>query len=123
MLVRIFAKVLRIFRVVDYDLNVRRVVAHPRDEDIQKNEMVIVKSGNIQKWACFKCPGGCGQTISLSLNPKRSPRWSVAVDWFGLPSVHPSVHQTNECGCHFWVKSGRIEWCPGGKPLCGNRER
>ncbi len=116
MLVKILAKVLRKLRIIDFDLIVDKVELHPEDDRVRSMELVLVKNGDIQKWACFKCPGGCGQVISLSLNSKRRPSWSVVLDWLGRPTVHPSVHQLNECGCHFWIKSGRIEWCPSGKP-------
>jgi len=73
-------------------------------------------TSGVDKWACLNCPGGCGKTINLALNPTRRPRWSVETDIWQQPTVQPSVHQLNECGCHFWIKSGRIEWCKGGRP-------
>ncbi|WCM86070.1 DUF6527 family protein [Acidovorax sp. NCPPB 3859] len=59
----------------------------------------------------MSCPGGCGVQISLSLNPDRRPRWSVEKDFWGRPTVSPSIHQHRSCSCHFWVKKGLIEWC------------
>ncbi|WP_254658596.1 DUF6527 family protein [Phaeobacter inhibens] len=79
-------------------------------------QLTLVKSGDIKKWACLRCPGGCGEVISLSLNPNQRPRWLVSEDFWLRPTIHPSVHQKNECGCHFWIKKGRITWCRGGRP-------
>lgn len=113
---RIFAHALRKFGVVDFDLLVRRAETFPADEAIRSGEVVFVIDGGIQKWACLKCPGGCGTTIPLSLSPTRRPRWSIVADWLQRPTVKPSVHQQNACGCHFWIRRGRIEWCEGGRP-------
>lgn len=85
--------------------------AHPEPERLTAGRLVIVRSGSLDKWGCFRCPGGCGEKLQLSLSQQRRPRWSIAVDWFGRPSVSPSIRQTNACRCHFWIKKGRVEWC------------
>ena len=87
------------------------VMQHPTPEEIERGEISLVTTPKIQKWACFKCPGGCGETISLSLSQKRRPRWKVSFDWLERPSVHPSVRQQNQCRCHFWIKKGIVRWC------------
>ncbi|MEM9374626.1 MAG: DUF6527 family protein [Pseudomonadota bacterium] len=80
------------------------------------NEFILVRPDGVSKWAAFPCPGGCGQRIELSLNPNRRPYWRVSLDWWRRPTITPSVHQQNSCGCHFWVKEGRVDWCKGGRP-------
>lgn len=85
--------------------------AHPDLERLRSGCLVIVRSGSLDKWVCFRCPGGCGEKLQLSLSQQRRPRWSISVDWFGRPSISPSIRQTNACRCHFWVKGGRVEWC------------
>jgi hypothetical protein len=113
---RIFiAKFLRSLRVIHFDLLSRSTERHPVDNEIAAGEVVVVESDGVRKWACLKCPGGCGAKIALSLNPERRPRWQIARDWFGRPSITPSVHQLNACGCHFWIRAGRVDWCPGGR--------
>jgi hypothetical protein len=77
--------------------------------------MLVVQDGVLQKWACLRCPGGCGERIQLSLNEKRRPRWSVTIDALGRPSVSPSVNVLNDCRCHFWIKRGGIDWV-GARP-------
>lgn len=84
---------------------------HPSMDELSDGRLYIVRDGNIDKWACLRCPGGCGQKIQLSLNQKRRPRWTAHLDWLGRPTVSPSVHQTNECRCHFWLRKGRVDWC------------
>jgi len=63
------------------------------------------------KWACLRCPGGCGEILLLSLNPTGRPRWTAAIDWLGRPTVQPSVKQLDGCRCHFWIRCGMVEWC------------
>ena len=110
------ARFLRSVGLLRADLVIRTVNRMPIDSEIQVGELVLVKNGDVQKWACLKCPGGCGQEISLSLNPERRPRWSVSGDWFGRPNVEPSIHQTNACRCHFWIRRGQVDWCADGGP-------
>ena len=85
--------------------------SHPTPEEIAPSEIVIVGDRKYRKWACFRCPGGCGEVILLSLNTSQRPSWKVVLDWLRRPTLYPSVRQLNECNCHFWVRKGLIEWC------------
>lgn len=82
--------------------------ARPPDHTI-----VVVRQAGHEKWACFLCPGECGVKIMLSLAKQRNPHWTVESDWLERPTVHPSVWQQNDCGCHFWVRDGQVVWCGG----------
>ncbi|WP_019998662.1 DUF6527 family protein [Aureimonas ureilytica] len=113
---RIIAKTLKRFGLLDFDLLSKAVDSFPGAGQVASGDLVHVVDGGIEKWACLLCPGGCGAAIPLSLNKQRRPRWTVRFDWFQRPSIEPSVHQLNACGCHFWVRGGRIEWCKDGMP-------
>lgn len=89
----------------------RIMTRYPATSDLPIGSLVLVKDGGLKKWVCFQCPGGCGEKIQLSLNPKKRPRWSIGLDWLSRPTIEPSVRQLNRCKCHFWVKKGRVEWC------------
>lgn len=115
----LIAKTFRWLGLIEFDLLSRKSEIYPGEEQVVPGELVFVVDAGIEKWACFKCPGGCGTTIPLSLSPKRRPRWAVALDWFQRPTVKPSVHQKNDCGCHFWITKGRIDWCKDGRPSTG----
>lgn len=110
----IIAFILRFFGYLKFDLLAETTSSFPSGE-IPRQKLLVVRDGHLDKWACLSCPGGCGKTINLSLNPARRPRWNVETDFWQLPTVHPSVHQINDCGCHFWIKNGRIEWCADGQ--------
>jgi len=83
----------------------------PGREELNSGEIVIVGPLERPKWLTFPCPSGCGEPLLLSLNKERRPRWSIQCDWLGRPSISPSVHRTDGCRCHFWLRKGRVEWC------------
>jgi hypothetical protein len=116
------ARLLRKVGWLDFDLVAVKHRDFPDPGALKVDEMVVVVDAKIRKWACLRCPGGCGAPISLSLNPQRRPRWAVITDFWWRPTVSPSVHQLNACGCHFWIKGGVIEWCPGGRPAPTSRQ-
>ncbi|OYV32711.1 MAG: hypothetical protein B7Z80_26130 [Rhodospirillales bacterium 20-64-7] len=107
-------RVLQTLGLFRADLSSRVTDRMPLDSDVKEGELVIVENNGLQKWACLKCPGGCGLKIALSLNFERRPRWRVCRDWIGRPSIEPSIHQKNACQCHFWIRRGQIQWCPDG---------
>lgn len=116
----IIAKLLRQLGLIEFDLLTQTTSTFPADEGLPPGKLFVVRDGQFDKWACLACPGGCGRTINLSLNPTRRPRWAVIADYWRRPSVLPSVHQQNEYGCHFWIKNGCIDWCPDGRPVRPN---
>lgn len=109
-------RLLRRAGLLQADLLASTREAHPEVSELKPGELVVVEDAGITKWACLTCPGGCGASISLPLNPMRRPRWRVRTDSRSRPTVEPSVHQTNDCGCHFWIRKGMVEWCRGGQP-------
>ncbi|WP_290948985.1 DUF6527 family protein [Hyphomonas sp.] len=97
------------------DFLVKRQTRFPEVPPQNAHELILVEDSGVRKWACFQCPGGCGKAISLSLNPHQRPRWGITIDFWQRPSLSPSVHQKNSCGCHFWVKRGQVQWCKDGR--------
>jgi uncharacterized protein DUF6527 len=90
---------------------------HPSTQELVESDFVIVRSGGVTKWACFRCPCGCGEKIALSLVTQRRPSWRVFTDWLKRPTVEPSVWQRAGCYSHFWIRKGAVQWCPGsGQP-------
>ena len=113
---RTIALTLRFFGLLKFDRLAGLSSKYPSTGELPEMDVVVVRDGDVAKWACLTCPGGCGKMIALSLNPTRRPKWQVTLDFWNRPTLKPSVHQLNECGCHFWITKGKIEWCPGGRP-------
>ena len=62
-------------------------------------------------WAAvMACPGGCGQMLHMNLLPDVHPVWRLTEHADGSASLFPSVWLRNGCGCHFFVRHGRIDW-------------
>lgn len=59
----------------------------------------------------MRCPCGCGDTIELLVIREATPRWDIAVNDDGRPSLSPSVWRQTGCRSHFWVRHGRVYWC------------
>jgi hypothetical protein len=106
-------------RIRQPDFVVKRVAVHPASKSVKSGVVVIVGEHGLQKWACFQCPGGCGEVIKLSLNSKKRPCWTAEVDGLERVTVNPSVRQLNTCGCHFWIREGNVNWC-GDSPITQN---
>lgn len=102
-------------------MTVRVMDHHPGLNDLVPGVLVVVEGGGKQKWACFQCPGGCGNRFQLSLNPSQRPHWKVKSDWLGRPTIYPSIHQKDACQAHFWIKAGDIEWCADSGHQSSNR--
>lgn len=97
------------------------VTDNPAPGTLPRGQLVVV-GGNTWKWAYLLCPCGCGETIMLSLSPARRPSWKVKVDMLGRPTVYPSIHQTEGCRSHFWLRIGIIQWCSD-SPFISQRSR
>jgi Family of unknown function (DUF6527) len=88
---------------------------HPTLDQVPDGQIVVVRGLEHHKWACLRCPGGCGNRLQLSLSPSRRPRWSIAADWLNRPSIEPSILQAGACGVHFWIERGNVRWCADSK--------
>jgi hypothetical protein len=58
----------------------------------------------------MRCPCGCGCHIELLVIREAAPRWDLATDRQGLPTLKPSVWLQTGCRSHFWLRHGRIQW-------------
>jgi Family of unknown function (DUF6527) len=99
-------------RIKKPQFHARYADKHPSIADLAADDLVIVRSGLYTKWACFRCPCGCGEKIALSLDKDRRPSWRVSADWLRRPTIDPSVRQLDRCFSHFWIKGGQVHWCP-----------
>jgi hypothetical protein len=76
-----------------------------------KRNLVLVRDGK-EDWSVgFICPCGCNRTIELLLVNDAKPRWDLAVDVKGRPTLTPSVWLNDGCRSHFWVRCGKVIWC------------
>lgn len=106
------------------DLILCMVANHPTPEAMKPGILYVVGGKGFMKWAYFRCPARPDELIQLSLQPNRRPRWQVAADSWGRPTITPSVRQLEGSYAHFWVRNGQVDWCAdtGQPPLFKNQE-
>lgn len=110
-------RVLVFLRIIEKPAFVAKYApTQPSRDSLVDGVVTVVRHDQHEKWACFRCPGCCGEKIMLNLSAKRLPRWRILKDWLFRPTLEPSIWQQNECGCHFWIRSGQVQWCSGGEP-------
>lgn len=102
---------LEILRIVPRaDFACRIATSHPRTDELRPGRMVVVRDPR-DKWLCFECPCGCGETTKFPLNQERRPQWRLNVDRLNRPTVSPSIRQTSGCRSHYWIRQGCVDWC------------
>jgi len=83
-----------------------RCISHA-DVPKRLNPRRIYAVGSGPDWAMLRCPCGQGHDLTIDI----ATRWRLGT---GKPSLYPSVWDQSDRGCHFWLRSGRVEWCPKG---------
>lgn len=95
----------------------------PRNNEINSKDFIKVVYHNKPIWALFRCPCGCDNVISLSLQKIHNPYWKVIINPNGRPTLYPSVWQIKGCKSHFLVRDGRVIWCQNKGTKSENLER
>ena len=81
--------------------------------DDPKEKILYVIGTKIEPWQVeFLCPCGCQEKIVLPVNRQTTPRWHLFIDSKGIPSLSPSIWRSKGCKSHFFLRGGRIQWCP-----------
>jgi len=83
----------------------------PKNTEVAVGKLYCVASSEKIKWSLFRCPCGCGNVITLSLQSIHKPFWKLTKMNSGRPTLHPSVWRNKGCKSHFWIKDGRVFWC------------
>lgn len=65
------------------------------------------------------CPDGCGETLSINLDPRMGKAWQLDTR-SGELTLYPSVWREGGCESHFIIWRNRILWC--GRYIAGNIE-
>jgi len=58
----------------------------------------------------IRCPDGCGEVISVNLDPRSGPAWKM-YQQDGALTIYPSVWKESGCRAHFIVWRNRLLWC------------
>lgn len=70
-------------------------------------DAVLIKRG-VVRLIVLSCPCGCGEEISLNLDPRSGPAWNLYVKQGAGVSIFPSIWRKSGCRSHFVVWASRI---------------
>jgi hypothetical protein len=83
----------------------------PNNNAVADGVFYFVSQNQKPRWVLFRCPSGCGEVITLSLQKAHYPHWRLTRTRGGRPTLYPSIWRDVGCLSHFWVYDGRIYWC------------
>jgi uncharacterized protein DUF6527 len=79
---------------------------------LQSSILYIVVEDSLPIHVSMACPRRkCMDVLNMNLLPDDDPVWTMNVGADGRPSLKPSVWRKPGCGCHFWMRDGRVHWC------------
>jgi len=93
-----------------YFKSISKLNKTPTNALIPKNEFIVVVYKSTVFWALFRCPCGCNDVITLSLQKIHDPSWTVFETANGRPTVYPSIWRNQGCHSHFWIEDGKVYW-------------
>ena len=67
-------------------------------------------SRGVPRAIVLKCPEGCGENLTINLDPRAGPAWR-AFEKTGLLTLYPSVWKDSGCRAHFIVWNNQLLWC------------
>src|SRR5689334_11603178 len=73
---------------------------------IPPRDLILARDGDEDWCVGMHCPCGCGHILELLVVAEAKPRWDVAVDAQGRPTLTPSVWRLQGCRSHFWLRDG-----------------
>jgi hypothetical protein len=74
----------------------------------EPGDVAIVKR-DILRSVVMRCPDGCGEVITLNLDPRTDKAWRVYKSRKGL-TLYPSVWRDTGCQSHFVLWNNVISW-------------
>ena len=79
---------------------------------VQPGDCVIVERAGVRRQLIVRCPDGCGEMLSVNLDPRSGPAWHL-YSRRGAWSLFPSIARPTGCLSHFILWRGRVLWCSG----------
>lgn len=72
-------------------------------------DAVVVVRGR-ERSIVIACPDGCGERLTINLDPAMGPAWRLYRTSGGV-TLYPSVWRDSGCGSHFIVWRDSLLWC------------
>jgi hypothetical protein len=74
----------------------------------EPGDVAVVKRGTLRS-VVMRCPDGCGETITLNLDPRTDKAWRLYQSAKGL-TLFPSVWRDTGCQSHFILWNDVLYW-------------
>ncbi len=74
---------------------------------LERPEDCVLVTRGVDREIVMKCPDGCGDTLTVNLDPRAGPAWEVYVRKNAV-SLYPSVWRESGCESHFMLINNRI---------------
>ena len=78
---------------------------------VTAGDLVIVRRDRPRS-AVFACPDACSEILTVNLDPRSGPAWSLYEGRLGI-TLFPSVWRESGCRSHFILWRSGIYWCNG----------
>ena len=75
-------------------------------------DFVLVRRGGVLRSFVLRCPDGCGDTLTINLDPRSDKAWRFYRK-HRQASLYPSVWRDSGCESHFIVWNHTVVWCGG----------
>lgn len=84
-----------------------------------ETEALLTESGDcvvvvrdVQRSLVMLCPDGCGETLTVNLDPRSGKAWRLQ-EFEGRLTLYPSIWRQEGCRAHFIIWRDTILWCDG----------
>ncbi|MBS0162584.1 MAG: hypothetical protein JSS48_08440 [Nitrospira sp.] len=74
----------------------------------EPGDVAIVKRG-VFRSLIMHCPDGCGEVITVNLDPRTTKAWRIYINKKGL-TLYPSVWRDTGCESHFVLWNSVFHW-------------
>lgn len=74
---------------------------------LERPEDCVLVMRGVDRELVMKCPDGCGDTLTVNLDPRTGPAWEVYVRKNAV-SLYPSVWRETGCESHFMLINNHI---------------
>jgi hypothetical protein len=80
----------------------------------QSPDKITVVIRGIPRTVVFQCPCGCGDILTVNVDPESGIAWELRTDGKTV-TLLPSVWRTTGCRSHFILFKSRVWWCDVGE--------
>jgi hypothetical protein len=90
----------------------RALVVEDLPDRLERKKLYVVGGRSCPQYAAMACPHRrCATVLTMNLLPDDDPQWQLALDRQAVPTLAPSIWRRQDCGCHFFLREGRLTWC------------